>query len=190
VQNVVRTRTLSLRIPEELSQKIDGVLFDRVFTNRPDFIVTAIRFTNDWILEHYSERIIHVVENQDKVILDESKMNNEKQKTILNLMKDRYNSMQGEMVLILVVYPEGLSEVWPKALKYGVQLSNFQDYVRIAIVFYLTYRKTINNMIFEGEKIKAGCYKDIYYDSYHTANIKAREQFLDFYNRKDRSIEK
>lgn len=50
VKNVIETKNLSLRIPSELANLIDEFISSTgEYTNRPDFIMSAIRFTHDLI---------------------------------------------------------------------------------------------------------------------------------------------
>ena len=90
-----------------MAEKTDEIITDtREYTNRPDFVVCAVRYLSDFLRKHET--------NADLVNI-----------------REEYRKYGTDMKLILVRVPVGLKEKWEKENPFA----RFQDFVRAAVTF-------------------------------------------------------
>lgn len=130
MRNVVDTRNLTLRIPSSLASKIDEEIYQHgLYTNRPDFIISALRFQKDWIDRKKIEEV-----NIDEI----SKQ--------LDYYWSLYNTFDGDPELILLRIPIYIN-IDPFLKEIDPRIDNLQEQTRLAIVQYGNYGYTKTEII-------------------------------------------
>jgi len=130
----VGTITETIRIPEDLAQSIDKIISKSGnYTNRPDFILSAIRFQlADMIdlMENAWEHAASVKDNALKVYFYYAIMDN-----LRKNFQDNYSIFDGKPVTISIRTPPGLSAQICMVSSRSLKISEL-DFIRISISRY------------------------------------------------------
>ena len=146
--------TVTIRIPKELVDIIDGYIDAEIYSNRPDFIVCAVRFFWEATQNH--------IESAWEFSTKESTDAGTRLYVYSELMKDyyktwrlRYEEYKGRMETIIVRLPVGLAGMTKGISDEGLGCKGGQDYARLAIPAYVNYIvhnfESYNNLITERE---------------------------------------
>ncbi|MDD3141170.1 MAG: ribbon-helix-helix domain-containing protein [Lachnospiraceae bacterium] len=174
MKNSVETKNLTLRIPSDLADDIDEIILNtEEYTNRPDFIISAIRFMDEWLFkEYYLKLDIVAVERKERSFTSSDKLSPREKEfakisqekyggklgwrtatscgdsvtDAINYLWEEYNRYLGESELILVRLPRRSPSCLGFFHTVGGQPFNIQDYARISIVHYLKYIQTRNHL--------------------------------------------
>ena len=147
--------TITIRIPKELVDIIDGHIDAEIYSNRPDFIVCAIRFFWEATQNH--------IETIWELITKEFTDPGTRLYNYSVLMKDyyktwrlRYEEYEGRMETIIIRLPVGLAGMLKGISDEGLGCKGGQDYARLSIPAYINYItsnfESYNNIIADREE--------------------------------------
>jgi len=130
--------TATIRIPEELADVIDeSIESTNEFSNRPDFVVSAIRY-------HQQELAGIIEKTWQKVENDEGTKNDLLQydgimSAIREDLESDYYEYGGKPIMIVLRIPSGLKKRSLELSSISVKYGNFQRFTRVAIARYYDY---------------------------------------------------
>ena len=142
MKNPVNTERLEFRFPKSLVDEIDRCFELRMYANRPDFIISAIRY--------YQKRIYDMIEDQEDCSLDfdeEIKTTPAKERRVKKQMDDMekmfvahervYKGYKGEPIRVIVRIPRGYRETWNVLQILKLPIKSYQDFTRLAVASYI-----------------------------------------------------
>jgi Arc/MetJ-type ribon-helix-helix transcriptional regulator len=134
MKNAVKTEIVTIRLPCRLIDVIDIIIEDgKEYANRPDFVISAIRF-------YFKEYIVYTIPEEtvkDKVIQKRIEEKKNKIADSLKKSKRRYRECFGEPKRIAIRIPVGFTEKWNRVQANNGPITNFQDFIRFAIMRYM-----------------------------------------------------
>ncbi|MFA6727772.1 MAG: ribbon-helix-helix domain-containing protein [Prevotella sp.] len=141
MKNVVNTEKTAIRIPSELVDKIDYLVVNtQEYANRPDFIISAVKYTVEWIKDE-------ILINLDReLVYGEGTGIKDIMSDLWEELADSYCSYKGKPVLIFLRVPTGLISVWENIEFHSFEIKNFQDLARLAISKYISYVESSINI--------------------------------------------
>ncbi|MDR0508381.1 MAG: ribbon-helix-helix domain-containing protein [Candidatus Methanoplasma sp.] len=141
MKNAVESIRTAVRLPEMLVKKMDEIIEkDGMFSNRPDFIITAVRFNLTNLRHRYLVYLDTNLKNFNENITAEDFLF-----SVWDGMKSAYGKwgnptidlITPPMVLIFLRVPCGLFASWESITSCSTTLDNFQEFVRISVVYYI-----------------------------------------------------
>jgi len=144
--NVVGVEIVTVRLPSTLVADMDRwIAQSEDFTNRPDFIITALReytlgldiIYNLKSLEELKRlKIEGFEETIDEFGLEFRDLFRDELTTRIEQMKkdkEKYHSFKGEPTRVVMRMPLGLRKRWEKIKSLNVPVKNYQDLIRFSI---------------------------------------------------------
>lgn len=167
MKNLIETKNLSLRIPSDMAHEIDVLInFYSAYTNRPDFVLAAMRFMDEWLFKVFytniqvvvTERKEEFISSKDyesadreiKEILDWLRKGHEGKTewhtnfgfkeyagAVIKSLWEEYKNYSGSPQLILVRIPGGIE--CPEWYAFTDFPTTIQDYARISLIQYIHF---------------------------------------------------
>ena len=126
--------SISVRLPQELVDKIDKVLTLELHSNRPDLIVSAVRFFVDHIIDKIVSFWVEIRKNNE----DRSKAYTYHyvMEALKTVSEEYYNKYSGDPCLIVIRIPEEYQEHIERVSMISLNIS-VQSMIRLSVANYI-----------------------------------------------------
>ena len=150
-----------MRFPEKLIEMIDRLITeDNLFTTRPDFILEAVRFSYGKLSEKYASLFKSTRDKSSPFSMYEGK-----EKDVMymtgEVLLSSYHDYGSDSIQVMLRLPKGLVEkIENNILKTGF-CKNRADFVRISIVFKISYLNELQDLWKTAESYNADLQKEL-----------------------------
>jgi len=146
MKNAISTEIVTLRLPNALVERIDKIILEEeTYSNRPDFIIAAIRsYLNDSIFTYLVERELDM--GEPVVSRERLEYDLEQRIISITLHEEMYNEIEGKPVQILLRIPIGIRKRW-ETIKKILPIKNFQDFIRFSIIPFISEDEQLNDQL-------------------------------------------
>ena len=151
-----------MRFPEKLIDLIDKLITeDNLFTTRPDFILEAVRFAYGKLSEKYADLFKKTSDKSSPFRLYEGK-----EKDVMHMtgeiLLSSYHEYGSDSVQVMLRLPKGLVENIEKNILNTGFCKNRADFVRLSIVYKISYIKELKDLWKTAESYNADLQKALH----------------------------